>query len=210
MKDTPYQDYFKRNHRKRLIGWVLFYSFLLFVFLVFFIKQISKVNTLQFATGQLQLTTSKIQYVSGDSINFTLTNNFNLPITLINKCPKPWLHVFNYNNGVWNQISSSTSASNCTSQASDLIINPHKSITENYDYWKSIFTNPGIYRIAILAENYPSISYADFQVIAKPVVLAAPSPVVIYKPVYTPVYVPQYTSSGGSDGGGGGGGGGDN
>ena len=193
--NNSYRDYFKSNHRKRLVNWTLFYGLLAIFFVIFFIKQINKVNTMQFASGQLTLTMTKSKYTVGDSIIFKLTNGFNLPITLIDKCPKPWLHVYSYSNGVWNQVSTNTSANYCSTQPSQLTIKPKNSISENYNQWSSLFSSPGIYRVAILAENYPGLAYADFQVVAKTVVIKAPAPVIIYKPVYTPVYTPVYVQS---------------
>lgn len=196
--NNSYKDYYKVNHRKRLINWIIFYSVLAVFFIFFIVKQIDKVNTLNFANGQLGIVMTKAQYIAGDTISFKILNGFNLPITLIDKCPKPWLHTYSYSNGVWNQISANTSASYCAKQPSQLTIKPKGSISENYNQWPKLFSTPGIYRIAILATNYPSLAYADFQVVAKNIILQAPSPVVIYKPVYTPVYV----QPSGSDGGG--------
>ncbi len=200
MSKSTYQDYFRRNHRKRVISWTLLYSAIAILFVAFFIGQTSKINTFQLPTGQLQIQMSKIQYTVGETISFRLTNNFSVPIRLVNKCPKQWLHVFNYNNGQWNQISATTKTSNCQNAGSQIVINPGGSVSENYNNWSGLFSTPGIYRVVVLADNYPSLSYTDFQVIAKPVVLSAPGPIVIYKPVYTPIYVPS--SGSGSDGGG--------
>ncbi len=197
-KYNAYQDYFKRNQHKRLVNWSIFYAIVAILFIVFFVKQIDKVNTLNFASGQLGLSMSKIKYTVGDSISFTITNNFSVPITLVDKCPKPWLHVYSYNNGSWNQISANAPASYCSTQPSNLVLKPHESITKNYDQWSSLFTNPGIYRVVAFAENYNGLAYADFQVVAK-IVNVQVAPVVIYKPVYTPIYIPVQSSGGGDN-----------
>ena len=197
--NDSYSEYFRKNHHKRLINWSLFYSLLAVLFIIFFVKQINNVNTMNFAPGQLNLTMSKSSYTVGDNISFSIKNNFNVPITLIDKCPKPWLHVYSYSSGIWNQISATASASYCQSQPSQLVIKPGDTISENYNAWSGMFSSPGIYRIAILAENYNGLAYADFKVEAKPVQVSAPAPVVIYKPVYTPVYIPVPVSGGGGD-----------
>ena len=201
MKNSAYTDYYNKNHNRRLIAWSGLYIVLIVVFLIVFLSQIIKVNTLQLPVGYLQLVSQKTKYTVGDTVSFSLLNGYNSPIQLYNKCPAPWLHIYEYKNQIWNEISAKTTSSNCLTQPQILTIKSHQTITENYKLWPSLFNTPGIYRLVVFANNDPTIAYTDFQVVAKQVVLTAPSPVVIYKPVYTPVYVPV---SGGSDGGGGG------
>lgn len=202
MKNSAYTEYYYKNHNRRLIAWSLLYLILVVVFLIAFLTQIMKVNTLQIPSGYLQIVSQKTKYTVGDTVSFSLLNGYNTPIQLYNKCPKPWLHIYQFKNQVWNQISAIANITQCASEPQSLTIAPHKSITENYSLWPKLFNSPGIYRLVVFASNDPTLAYTDFQVVAKQVILSAPSPVVIYKPVYTPVYTPVYVPTGGGDGGG--------
>lgn len=195
----------ERNKRKRLIGWSLLYFFLIGGILFAVYWQAQRVNTLNFANGELQLTTSKIKYTAGDTVSYTLKNGLQVPITLINRCPHTPVYVYTWTNNSWMRIHDSASAKTCANQPSEIIISPGKSYNQSFANWPKLFNKPGIYRIVELATNYTALPYADFEVVAKPVapVIQTRTQIVIQK-VITPIYISAPT--GGGDGGGGGGG----
>lgn len=193
----------QRNHRKRLFGWIFFYILLFAAFIAVVYLQGEKVNTLQLPNGQIQLTTSKSKYTVGDTVSFSLKNNFSTPIYLVNKCPQEPLHVYQYKNSSWQRIHDQAGANACSNTPAKITIPAGGTVTKNYASWPHLFGGPGIYRLVAYADNYPNIAYADFQVVAPPPKpLAAPSPIIIYKPVYTPVYTPIYIPAPSGGGGG--------
>ncbi len=196
----------ERNKRKRLAGWLFFYLLLIFLFIYSFHGQTKKVNTLNFASGNLQLTTSKSKYTVGDTISYTLKNGFKQPITFINNCPNEPLYVYSWSNNSWVRIHDTANASACNNIPKQQTIAAGSSYTQNFNSWPNLFNKPGIYRIVGFASNYTEIPYADFKVLAKPV---APKVVtqtqVIIQKIITPIYVPVPSSGGGDSGGGGGG-----
>lgn len=197
----------KIRRTKRLIEWIIFYTLLIVTFLLFMYMQAKDVNTLGFASGQINLTTSKNKYTVGDSIAYTITNNLATSVVITSSCPAEPLHVYKWDNGQWSRIHDTATANSCTTIPSQLSLASGKSITRTYDAWKNLFSQPGIYRIVALATNYISLPYADFQVVSPPpapIQIQAPAPQIIYQQIYTPVYVP--VPSGGGTGGGGGGG----
>ncbi len=195
------QAVYAKHRTRRVVLTVLFYLLLFAIFIFVMYEQASKVNTLEFAAGQIQLTTSKTKYTVGDTVDYKLTNGLNTPITLLFDCPNPPFHVYQWTNNQWVSMSAQAKASACVNQPKQIKLNPGQSISKNYSAWPSLFNKPGIYRIVAYANNYTALPYADFQVVDKPA--PAPAPLIIYKPVYTPIYVPtsggDHSSGGGSD-----------
>lgn len=197
----------ERNKRKRLFGWILLYLVLLagFAFNVYW--QAKRVNTLTFASGTLQLTTSKTTYTVGDPINYTLKNGLSTPITLLNTCPQEPLYVYSWANNSWVRIHDTAAASACAGEPKQHTIPAGGTYVQSFANWPHLFNKPGIYRIVALASNYTALPYTDFRVEAKPVPpkVQTRTQIVIQK-VVTPIYIQVPTQrSGGGDGGGGGG-----
>lgn len=195
----------ERNKRKRLVGWIFLYLLVIGIFASTVYWQAKRVNILDFASGTLQLTTSKTKYTVGDTISYTLKNNLGQPITFANTCPQEPLFVYTWTNNSWVRIHDTAATSACTHEPKERTIPAGGSYTQNFKNWPNLFNKPGIYRIVGLATNYTALPYADFQVVAKPVApqvqVQTRTQIVIQK-VITPVYI-TVPSSGGDGGGGG-------
>ncbi len=198
------QAVYVKHRTRRIVLTVLFYILLFVAFLFVMYQQANKVNTLEFASGQIELTTSKTKYTVGDTITYTIKNGLNTPITLLFDCPNQPFHVYQWTNNQWVAMTAKAKQSACSNLPNQVKLAPNASLTKNYSAWPKLFNKPGIYRIVAYANNYTALPYADFQVVDKPT--PAPAPVVIYKPVYTPVYTPIYVQSSGGDHSSGGGG----
>lgn len=189
----------ERNKRKRLVGWILIYMLLVtgLGFIIYW--QASRVNTLGFASGQLQLTTSKTKYTVGDTVSYTLKNDLNQPLTFTNTCPQEPLYVYSWNNISWVRIHDTASAAACASEPKQQTIPAGGSYTQNFSKWPKTFNKPGIYRLVVLATNYTALPYTDFQVVAKPVKPKIQTQIqVIIQKVITPIYI-TVPSNGGGD-----------
>ena len=191
----------ERNKRKRLFGWVLFYLLLIAAFACTVYWQARRVNTLSFASGTLQLTTTKTKYTVGDPISYTLKNGLNQPITLANNCPQEPLFVYAWTNNAWVRIHDTAAASACAGEPTVRTIPAGNSYTQSFANWPNLFNKPGIYRIVELASNYTALPYADFQVVTSPSAqkVQTRTQIVIQK-VITPVYI-TVPGSGGDRGG---------
>ena len=190
---TAHQTVRQRNHKLRIVSWILFYGLIFSMFLAVIYWQSNNVNTLEFPTGVLQLTTSKQKYIVGDIVSYTIKNGLSTAVKYVNKCPKEPLHVYQWESNQWVRIHNQANKSTCLNQPTQITIQPNSSLTKNFAAWKNLFSKPGIYRVVAFADNYTALPYADFQVIDK----ASPpqKPLIIYKPVYTPVYTPIYVPS---------------
>ena len=194
---------------KRFIEWGIFYILLIAAFALLIFWQAKDVNTLGFLNGTIDLTTSKSSYTVGDSIAYTITNHLKDPVTITSACPAEPLYIYKWQNSQWNRIHANADKTTCATVPAQIILTQNASTTQTLDNWKSLFTEPGIYRLVALATNYTSLPYADFQVVSPPpapIKIQAPPPQIIYQQIYTPVYVPVPSGGGGATGGGGGGG----
>lgn len=189
----------ERNRHKRLVGWVFFYLLVVVAFVFAVYLQARRVNTLSFASGTLQLTTSKTKYTVGDPISYTLKNGLNQPITFANACPAEPLYAYSWTNNSWVRIHDTTPASSCAGEPKQRTIPAGGSYTQSFANWPNLFSKPGIYRIVGLATNYTALPYADFQVVAKQTPTKVQTQIIIQK-VFTPVYI--NVPSGGGDSGG--------
>lgn len=190
---------------KRVLLWAIVYAGIMALVGVIVLKQARRVNTLDFASGKLSLTVTKQKYTVGDTVGYTINNQLSAPITLLDLCPQEPLHVYAWKDNAWQRAhASATDATKCAANKQRTIA-AGASVSGDYANWSSLFSNPGIYRIVLLASNYDGLAYADFQVAPKPTVAATPAPQVIYQqvytPVYTPVYIPVQGSTGSSNGG---------
>lgn len=190
----------ERNKRKRLIGWILLYIALIagFVFAVYW--QAGRVNTLNFVSGKMELTTSKTQYTVGDPINYTLKNGLGEPVTFVNTCPQEPFYTYSWVNNSWVRIHDTADASVCNGKPMQRTIPAGGSYTQSFTHWPNLFKKPGIYRIVGLATNYTALPYTDFQVIAKPVTphVQIQTQIRIQK-VITPIYITVPSRGGGDD-----------
>lgn len=190
---------------RRIMDWSIFYILLIAIFALVIYWQAKDVNTLGFAKGTIDLTTTKSKYTVGESVAYTLTNKLQETLTLPSACPLEPLAVYKWDNSKWTRIHATTDANTCVTMPAQTNLAAGASITQSFDSWKSLFAETGIYRIVALATNYTSLPYADFQVVA-PVTttqVQTPAPQIIYQNVYTPVYIPVPSGSTGGTGRGG-------
>lgn len=183
----------ERNKRRRLIGWVVLYLLVIVGFVAVVYWQSTRVNTLGFASGQLQITVPKTQFMVGEAISYTLKNGLNKDIALENNCPQEPLHIYSWINNTWVRIHDTAVASACAGQPPMTVIPAGGSTTQNFAKWPNLFAKPGIYRVVGLATNYSELPYADFQVVAK-----GSGPQIIYQQVYTPIYITVPGAGGGT------------
>jgi hypothetical protein len=178
----------ERNKRKRLVGWIVFYLLLIGVFAFAVYWQTKRINTLDFASGTLQLATSKTKYTVGDTISYTLKNGLSEPITFTNTCPQEPLYIYSWTNNSWVRTHDMATASACAGEPNQRTIPGGGSYTQTFAKWPNLFNKPGIYRIVGLATNYTALPYADFQVIAQPVTQKTQTQIIIQR-IITPIYI---------------------
>jgi hypothetical protein len=175
--------------RKRLFFWVIFYSILILSFSYNIDNRIHAVNTEIIPNGLITLAATKVQYNSGDTVQVILKNGLTNTIYYNNKCPQEPLSVYRFENNVWSRVHISIDNSLCTNQPKQIAVLPGSTYTVDYSNWSQLFSTPGIYRIAALANNYNGLAYTDFDILAPPPKPITPTTQTIYKTIYTPVYI---------------------
>lgn len=195
---TNVQKIHQRNRFKRLGVWIAIYLLVFGIFLAVILHQSSRVNTLGFAAGQIGLTVSNAKYTVGQTVDFTIINQLDKPITLVENCPNAPLHVYQWESNQWVSIHSTSTTIICSNQLGRIVIQPNATYKGNYSNWPQLFAKPGIYRLVAFADNYTSLPYVDFEVVAKPTPV---TPTVIIQQVFTPIYLTAPTDHSGGGGG---------
>jgi hypothetical protein len=137
----------------------------------------SRIHTRSIPSGSISLTTDYAKYLVGDTVSFTIQNNFNSTIYVNNNCPDEPLEIYKYQtNGTWTQVHDEKITSECKDSDRQIVIAPNDSVTGNFSRWPDLFKEPGRYRIVAYVEYYNELPYQDFEVIEKPAVPEIPVP----------------------------------
>ncbi|MDO8265964.1 MAG: hypothetical protein Q7T41_03410 [Candidatus Saccharibacteria bacterium] len=137
----------------------------------------SKIHTRSIPSGSITLTTDYAKYLVGDTVSFTITNNFNSTIYVNNNCPDEPLEIYKYQtNGTWVQVHDEKITSECKDSDRQIIISANDSVTGNFSRWPNLFKEPGRYRVVAYVDYYNELPYQDFEVVEKPAVPEIPEP----------------------------------
>ncbi len=184
------------SKKKRLIGWIILYSVIVLIFISFISNKVSQINTKVIPSGLITLSLPKSQYSLGEGIQLTVTNKLTNTINLNNQCPQEPLNVYRWENNIWSSLHTTVDSAQCQGLPQIISIKPNTTYSIDYSKWNNLFTTPGIYRIAALANNYKSLAYVDFNIISPAqTTKTITNTQTIYKNVYIPVNV---NSNGGS------------
>ena len=178
-----------RQKRNRFISWTIFYCALVVIFIYVSAVKLKAVNTKVIPTGSISLSIGQSQYTTGQPVSITLVNNLSSAVYFNNKCPQEPLNVYRWENNVWLRLHTTLDNSSCTDQTKTIKILPNESYNISYASFSQLFTTPGIYRVAALANNYNGLAFADFNIVAPPSKPVTPGVQIIYKNIYTPIYV---------------------
>jgi hypothetical protein len=116
--------------------------------------------------GQVKLTVPYSKYIVGEKISYTIKNNYNSSIYIINNCPSEPLAVYRFENNKWVRQHDQTTQGECAGQQRQINVEPGGSITGDFSPWHNLFKTPGKYRLVVAVEHYNSLPYQDFEVVA--------------------------------------------
>ncbi len=137
----------------------------------------SRIHTRSVPSGSITLTTDYAKYLVGDTVSFTIKNNYNSTIYVNNNCPDEPLEVYKYQtDGTWAQVHDEKVTSECRDSDRQIVIGSNDSVTGNFSRWPNLFKESGRYRIVAYVEYYNELPYQDFEVIEKPAVPEIPEP----------------------------------
>ena len=127
----------------------------------------SQVRTHTLPTGDVTLSISYSKYVVGESVAFTIKNNYNSSISILNNCPAEPLAVYRQaSDGSWIRQHDYASYGGCSTEQRQVSVAAGQSITGSFDPWQNLFVNPGKYRVVAFVEYYNALPYQEFEVVA--------------------------------------------
>lgn len=158
------------------LAWIAFWIVFL-GFLIYGLYQAASTMQLRsLPTGQIQLIVPYSKYIVGETVTFTVKNNYNSPISLTNGCPSEPLNVYRLENGSWVRIHDTAAINECPKENRQIVIAANSSVSGSFAPWHHLFNTPGRYRVVAYVEYYDALPYQDFEVIAK--YIPVPKPVV--------------------------------
>ncbi len=166
-----------RNPHHTYIRWAIFYTVILLVSIGLFFIVTSRIRTYTIPSGALELSVPYKKYLVGESISFTLKNNYNSAIYVENECPAEPLTVYRREGTDWVRVHDKAAAESCTSKQRQISVPSNSQQSGTFDAWPHLFEKPGLYRIVAHVDYFNAVPYQDFEIITKPEVIATkPAP----------------------------------
>ena len=157
------------------ILWVLIYIIILSAVIYLAVLAATEIRVHVIPSGSVQLSLPYSKYVAGETIGFSIKNNYNSSIYLTNSCPVEPLAVYYKQDGNWVRQHDFASEDSCSDEQRQVSVNPGGTVNGNFDAWPNLFAQPGQYRIVAFVEYYNSLPYQDIEVIAKPTAPTTPT-----------------------------------
>lgn len=168
MKPTVHRTRFALLMR-RYLPWVLVYLFVIGGTTAFGATMYDKYETYRLPSGSIELSVDKTAYQLGETITFTVTNHFPVPIYVTNQCPKEPLNVYRWEEETWIPLyAQSRDADECPEEERDVAIESEESRSYTFNDWPELFEKPGVYRIAAEIDHSNDIPFQDFVVLIPP------------------------------------------
>jgi len=155
------------RHPSRLrIFWVIVYISIIAIIVAVAGVSASQLRTHIIPTGTIQLSVPYSKYVVGETVSFSIKNNYNSSIYVINKCPQEPLAVYRQENNKWVRQHDYALEENCPEEQRQVITVAGGTVNGNFAAWPNLFLKPGKYRIVAFVEYYNALPYQDIEVIA--------------------------------------------
>jgi len=169
--------YHAQHPHRTYIRWAIFYVIgLTLATSVFFVVS-NRIRTYSIPSGALELSVPYKKYLVGETISFTLRNNYNSTVYVEDECPEEPLMVYQRQGDDWVRIHDKALASSCSGKERRISIAPNSKQSGTFDAWPNLFKSPGTYRIVAHVDYFNAAPYEDFEVIAKPEIkVTTPTP----------------------------------
>lgn len=156
------------NMLKRNVFWGVLYVVILVAFSLAVFLVTDRMQTHIIPNGQIELNVPYSKYLQGETVSFSIKNNFDSSVYVINGCPGEPLAVYKRVNSKWIRIHDQASESDCPEEQRKVSVAAGTTVNGNFKPWHNLFSEPGNYRIVAYVENYNALPYQDFEVVAKP------------------------------------------
>ena len=150
--------------------WVLFYLLVICIIGLFVHHVLEEHGDDQLPSGHVELSVSSGQYQPGETIYFTIKNNFPTKIYITNNCPSEPLNVYRWSGTRWDQIhdTAPSAESECYTQPRRVLIEAGKTVTYSFKDWPNLLSKPGVYRLVLVIDHYDQLPFVDFKILEKP------------------------------------------
>lgn len=150
------------------IFWACIYLLIIVGFVFGMYAAATRIRTHTLPVGQVQLTTPYSKYLAGETVSFTLKNNYNSPIYIINNCPSEPLEVYKQEGSLWVRQHDQAAISDCHIEQRQVIVPANGVVNGTFAPWHNLFSQPGKYRVVAFVEYYNALPYQELEVIAQP------------------------------------------
>ncbi len=150
---------------KLSIFWAIVYTFIATSILFGMSIVADQYRTHIIPTGSVALTIPYSKYTVGEKINFTIKNNYNSSIYIINNCPSEPLAVYKQIDGKWVLQHDQASTYECPTEQRQIDIKAGETMNGSFAPWPNLFSQPGKYRIVAFVEYYNALPYQDIEVV---------------------------------------------
>lgn len=157
-----------RNPKRVRIFWAVFYSLLAALFVLGLYMAAGRIRTHTLPTGNIQLTIPYSKYLVGETVSFSIKNNYNSPAYLVNRCPEEPLEVYRQDGGQWIRQHDKAALSDCPDEERQVSVPANGIINGSFEPWHQLFSQPGKYRIVAYVEYYNALPYQEIEIIAPP------------------------------------------
>lgn len=159
---------YSRHPKKVRVFWAIVYSTLAVVCMFGLYRAAQHIRTHTLPTGNIQLTIPYSKYLVGETISFTIKNDYNSPIYIMNHCPDEPLEVYRQDNGQWVRQHDKAALEDCPDEQRQVSVPANGIVNGSFTPWKNLFKQPGKYRVVAFVEYYNALPYQDIEVIAQP------------------------------------------
>lgn len=122
-----------------------------------------KYETNHLPSGNIELAVNNTRYQLGETVEFTITNHFPVPIYVTNQCPNEPLNVYRWSEGTWIQLHAvARTDAECYQEERNVAIPSENMRSYNFNDWPDLFSYPGVYRVAVNIDHYDDIPFQDF------------------------------------------------
>lgn len=161
--------------RVTYMKWGLIYVLIFALLAVIFYLIVGRIHTYSIPVGSFQLSIPYAKYQVGDTVTFTLKNNFNNTVYVTDDCPSEPLAVYRLQDTTWVRIHDQAALTSCEGKDRQIAIPSGSVRSGSFADWTNLFATPGKYRVVAYVDYFDAMPYQDFEVIAKPApVVAAP------------------------------------
>ena len=183
--------HYAHNKFRSRIYWAIAYVVIVAAVLFGLYQVAASMQTHTLPAGDIQLSVPYSKYLVGEPITFSIKNNYNSTIYILNDCPNEPLNVYKLVGTVWTRAHDVADISECSNQNRMIEVGANGSAGGSFTPWRNLFATPGKYRIVAYVEYYDALPYQEFEVIDKPVAGASTQAPPVNETVITPNFTQQ-------------------